>query len=288
MDDNEQTSMSESTTPQPGSEPTRAGEPAPIQRRPRQLPRRGYEEQRRTMSPPPPPLESQRMRGIPTEPPPPLPPQQPPPRPVVRGNVPPVMMDPRPGPRRRSNRDSGLYLPWWSLVILVVVAGVSAFGLLWLVMNLGSGLIPGDQTPQVIVVTNALPGNNPGVVGPAGVQPTAVPGSIPATSITVPSAVPAAQPTETSLPGVTQGCPLNATVEVVGTEGLPLLIRVGPSQVELVQAHAEEGEWLRIVGGPQTSTSVGGDELEWCQVEGVTVPSRDGWAARQFLSIIEE
>jgi hypothetical protein len=56
--------------------------------------------------------------------------------------------------RTRVKARSGLYLPWWSLVILVViVAGVSAA--LFVGLNLlGGQFSPGGETPVVIIITS--------------------------------------------------------------------------------------------------------------------------------------
>jgi hypothetical protein len=77
-------------------------------------------------------------------------------------------------------------------------------------------------------------------------------------------------------------------VEVVGTDGVPLIIREEPRQGDNIQSLAAVNERLRIIDGPQTSTAVDGSLLEWCKVEGVTVPGRLGWAARQFLAEVQE
>ncbi|NDJ85427.1 MAG: hypothetical protein GYB66_06045 [Chloroflexi bacterium] len=290
----------------PSDDATRANEAPPIHPKPRELPRRGYEGQPRPMNPPPPPplsasgqaegpergWTSRRAEPPPVQPsvPKPTPAEPPPPREFQRPSA--RVIDDRPRepayrPRRQAKSDSGLYLPWWSLVILIVVAGGTAIALLMAVLNLGGGLIPGDQTPQVIVVTSALQGNTGGNTNPNNAAPGSAqftPGGIPATQPVIQTAVPVAEPTETALPGVTTGCPLNTIVEVVGTGGVPLMIREEPRQADNQQSLAAEGEQLRIIGGPETSTAVDGSVLEWCQVEGVTVPSRNGWAARQFLA----
>lgn len=281
--------MSDEQIPPAPDDSTLGGEPMPIQRRPRELPRRGYEGQPRPMTPPPPPpapppqQQQQRWTQPYQEP----PHQQPP---VYQAPVaaPPPRVAATP-PRRPSKSDSGLYLPWWSLLILVIVAGAGAFGLLYVVLNIGRGLIPGDQTPQVIVITNALqPNINTGGVNANSTAIVTTPGGIPTVPIVAPTAVPFAEPTETALPGVTTGCPRNAQVEVIGTGGLPLLIRSGPSQNDPIQGQAAEGERMRIIDGPQTTTGVDGVPIEFCKIEGITVPSRLGWAARQYLGIISE
>lgn len=165
-----------------------------------------------------------------------------------------------------------------------MVVGVGAFGLLYVVIQTGAGLIPGDQTPRVVVVTNSREENfNAGGNTNANQGP---PGSIPTTLAPIATAVPIAEPTAT-LPGVTTGCPIDAIVAVVGVDPQPLSIRSEPRQADNITSVAQEGEQLKIVGGPQTSAGTDGT-LEWCQVEGVTNPVHSGWAARDYLVIVNE
>jgi hypothetical protein len=188
----------------------------------------------------------------------------------------------------RSKEDSGLYLPWWSLVILIVVVGAGAILLLLAALNFGESFVLGDQTPQVIVVTNALQANNAAAQGGVNPPPVVTPGGVPPTAAPIASAVPTAEPSRTALPGVTTGCPLNGVMEVVGTAPVGLSIRSEPRQGNNILAVAQDGERFRIVGGPQNTTGVGGVSIEWCEVEGITNENRTGWAARQYLAEVTE
>ena len=270
------------TNHQPDDDSTRSGDSTAPQRRPRALPRRGYENQPRPMTPPPPePLtvEQQRQRQQQT---------RPPAEPSFRTTSPPSGGRSR-GRRRATRGDSGLYLPWWSLLVLIIVAGVAAFGLLGFVMSLGSDPL-GDQTPQVVIVTNPddpTPFQNVGTGGelpPNTLLITVTPGGVPTSQIFAPSPVPQAEPTNTPAPGATTGCPLNAIVEVIDTEGVGLSIRSEPRQGDNILGVAIDFENMRIIGGPEYSTGVDGTQIEWCQIEGVDFPARPiGWAARSFL-----
>jgi hypothetical protein len=269
----------------PAEDPTRMFDPSRPEEKlplPERMPRRGYEGQRR-MSPPPPAAAPNYA------PPPSSPPAAPPPGPSRYGaagqrpvEAAPVRIPPPP----RSKKDSGLYLPWWSLLVLILVVGGGAVLLLMFVLNAGENFVLGDQTPQVIVVTNALTGNTvgqpsnttnvqPPVTTPGGVAPSAQP---------INTTVPTAAPTETNIPGVTTGCPIGAVVEVVGTAPTGLSIRSEPQQGQNILSVAPDGEQFTIVAGPQTSVAVDGTSLEFCQVEGITNTNRQGWAARQYLA----
>lgn len=274
----------EQTTQNSGStnDETSAGRTTSSKRPPRELPRRGYDDQPRPMNPPPPmPLTTEQPRQRPVSrlsdqprrapaAPPPVPPVAPPAS-SRRGHLP-----------RPSKRDSGLYLPWWSLVILILIAGAASFGLLIFALNAGGSPL-GDQPAQVVITTNEFeptfqPINNEIVI-------TLTPGGVPTTEIVAPTQVPLAEPTQTLLPGVGSGCPISALVVVVGTGVDGLLLRSEPRQAENVVYRALDGEQYRIISGPETSTSVNGDVIEWCEIEGIDV-DRSGWAARQFLAEI--
>lgn len=248
------------------------------QRRPRELPRRGYESQPRPMAPPPPsPLTTEQSQ----------------PKRVSRAaeqsarqTSPPPSSGASPARTRRrrpSKRDSGLYLPWWSLVILVVVAGVVSFGLLAAAMSF-EGEPLGDQQPQVVIVTNAneatpfqAPNNND--------QPL-VPGSVSTTAPTTPTAI----VTATEAPALDTDCPFGQIVEVTGTGAVGLSIRSEPRQGDNIQTVAYDLENFRIIGGPVTTTStVDGSDIIWCEVEGIDFDTDDrrGWAARLYLQDID-
>lgn len=279
--------MTEDNTTQNHSQPdsTRAGNSTSRNRGRRELPRRGYENQPRPVNPPmPQPLTTEQQR---------------PQRKISsaeeqssrRTSPPPNVGAPRSRKRRLTKSESGLYLPWWSLLVLIIVAGITAFGLLGFVLSLGGDPL-GDQPAQVVIVTNA---NEPtpfnassgsGNVPANAIVITITPGGVPTTEVIAPTAVPVADPTETPLPGVGSGCPRNALVTVTGTGGAGLLIRPQPRQGNEFNGRALENETLRIIGGPETSTGVDGSAIEWCEVEGVDVntPDRTGWAARSFLA----
>lgn len=279
----------EQTTQNSGStnDETSAGRTTSSKRPPRELPRRGYDDQPRPMNPPPPmPLTTEQPRQRPVSRLSDQPRRTPPPPP----SVPPATT--RRGQRPRpSKRDSGLYLPWWSLLILILIAGAASFGLLAFVLSVGGDPL-GDQPAQVVITTNEFePTLQPVFNTTSGELPsnaiiiTVTPGGVPTGEIVAPTQVPLADPTETLLPGVGSGCPVNVLVVVVGTGVDGLLLRSEPRQADNVVARALDGEQYRIVSGPETSTGVGGDVIEWCEIEGVDA-DRSGWAARQFLAEI--
>jgi hypothetical protein len=220
-----------------------------------EIPRRGYERKRDatgTLRPPTQNLESPQPAYGPR-------PGTPPPPRRGRGG-------------RRAERDSGLYLPWWSLVILILVVGGAACGLLVLVANL-SGAVLVDQTPQVVIITSAVQ-----------VQPTSASGaSQPPTGIasvepSLEPNLPTPQPSRTAVPG---GCLLNEEVLVRGTEGVGLNLRDRPGgEVAFI---AKEGERMIVIDGPQVF-----NDIEWCQVRSIAQSSSFGWASKEFLIPTED
>lgn len=222
-----------------------------------EIPRRGYEGRRdaeskatgsfRPVSPPPAsrPVYEEAPRGTGPLPGKPMPP--------YRGG-------------KRVPRDSGLYLPCWSLVILVLVVGAAAVGLLIFALNVGSAALV-DQTPQIIIVTSAIQPTLPGFNAP----PTAIPQA----QATQSENLPTVEPTQTSLPG---GCLLNQRVVVFNTGTVGLNLREEPRRSAEAQFVAREGDILQVVDGPQFF-----DEIEWCKVESITRPGQFGWASLEFL-----
>lgn len=246
-------------------EPTRDGEATNPEQRGRDLPRRGYD---RRMKPPPPPPPPQRKTAPPAgmyTPPPP------------GGGARP----PRRQPPRGTKRDSGLYFPWWSLVILVGVVGACALGTVYMIAEDPFGFTsnPGDATPAVVVVTSEFNNNNRSAnPGPPGAVPTSAPQ-------VVPSQVPQAAPTATTAAGVATGCPTGAEVFVSGTSNDGLIIREEPRQGNNIVIVADEGERFTITAGPERSVGVGGETLEWCKLEGIDNTLISGWAAAEFLTL---
>jgi hypothetical protein len=183
-----------------------------------------------------------------------------------------------------------LYLPWWSLLILVTVVGAGACGLLYGATELADRLVLGDQTPQFKVVTSEpLASNNAGTGNQnTGTNNVAPPGSVPNTAVPVNStSVPIAEPTDTLPPGIGDGCPQNVTAQVTGVGTVGLSIRSEPIQQDAnILEIARDGDIFRIVDGPQFSTGPSG-RIEWCRVQGITNESLDGWAARQYLAVQE-
>lgn len=237
---------------QPGRRTT---PPPPPRSEGSEIPRRGYDRTPGTRPLVPPPQEEPPVYQTPQRPRGPRPGTPSPPYRGRRGSRP-----------KRAPRDSGLYLPWWSLVILILVVGGAALGLMVLALNL-SGANLSDQEPQVIVVTGQL--QQPTTGGQQAGPPTAIATFQP----TLAPDAPTAAASRTPLPG---GCLLNDEVIVFGTGGVGLNLRDEPGgEVSFI---AREGDRMLVIDGP-----VFFDDVEWCQVRSTSQSSSFGWASLEFL-----
>jgi hypothetical protein len=260
----------EATRPTDSTPPRPRSEPVPV-RKTGEYPHLGQPSRRRaadrlepidptTVSRPAIPRQSRQSRPLP--PPPPLPPQG---RSI---DEPPMLADrSRPKPRR-PRRESGWYLPWWSLIILLVFVGSAAVGAWAVVSSLGGDVVPGGNTPIVVVVTATF------TIGPPA-PPTALP---PAATTPPPIILPTIAATPTLPPG---NFVVGAIVEVVGVGQAGLNIRSGPGQDATIRYQAPENTRFTLKSGPQSAS---GDE--WWEVAEVNDPTRGGWASRRYLQVV--
>ncbi len=208
-----------------------------------------------------------------------LPEEAPPPRSPVPP-PPPIYSPPRPARGRRdkrasalprekpAKRDSGLYLPWWSLVIMLVFVGCAAVGALLVVNSIGSNVVAGGETPIVVVITSTF------TVGPPA-SPTPIPQ--PAT-LTPTAPLPTIPPTASLPPG---NFAIGETVKVVGVGQNGLNVRSSPGLDATVKFRASDDERYVLKDGPQTASNE-----EWWFIQDPNDQNRGGWASRRFLTII--
>ncbi len=206
----------------------------------------------------------------------------PPPAPQPVAYPPPVAPVQRARRRATPPSESGLYLPWWSLVVMVGVVGALAFGILFAAMALVQPATLGDQTPQVRVVT-AQPTLSQDF-GDAGGQAAAPPGAawptpIPQLQATATVPLPTPAPSQTLPPG---NFTIGVMVQVVGVDTSGLNVRAAPGFNGQPRFLAPEGDTFVIIDGPQNV-----DGLEWWRVEDPDDPNRVGWAARNYLMVTQ-
>lgn len=195
------------------------------------------------------------------------PPQAPPVMPPDQMRLPQTPARRRPPPVDK--RSSGLYLPWWSLVVMLIFVGAAAIGAWAVVDTLGGNVAPGGSTPIVIVVT-ATP--------TAGPPPTFTP--LPAIVPLASPALPTIAPTPTLPPGDFR---VGAIVEVVGVGLTGLNVRSGPGLSAAVRFIAPEKARFVLKAGPQAASGV-----EWWELQDPNDLTRTGWASRQFLTVVSQ
>jgi hypothetical protein len=173
-----------------------------------------------------------------------------------------------------------LYLPWWSLVIMVGVVGVVAFGLVLAFAELSQPQTPGDQLPRVQMITSQPTLSQDFASGGAPSQPqfwpTAIPQAMPSATVPLPTPIPSP-----SLPPGEFNIGVNVQVVGVGTSGLN--VRSAPGYLGAPLFLGADQEVFAIVGGPQSV-----DDLEWWKIQDPDDPARTGWAARNYLMVVSQ
>ncbi len=105
---------------------------------------------------------------------------------------------------------------------------------------------------------------------------------IPAPTITPTSAAPTATPTLTP-PVEVDGISVGRYVQISGTEGAGLRLREGPGTNKAMRFVGMDAEVFLVKDGPQE-----GDGFTWWYLEAPYDPSRSGWAASKYLTVINQ
>jgi hypothetical protein len=158
-----------------------------------------------------------------------------------------------------------MYLPWWSLIVMLVAVGGLALGSLLVVNSLGGQAAPGGSTPIIVVITSTF------TVGPPA-SPTGIPQK---PTLTPTRPLPTIASTATLPAG---NVAIGAQVQIVGVGGSGLNVRSGPGKQFTAKFLAQEGQVFVIKDGPQFAS----DE-EWYYIEDPTNANVGGWASRRFL-----
>lgn len=189
---------------------------------------------------------------------------------------------PMPPPARRgkghSRRDSGLYFPLWSIVLMLFFVTTTAAGIVLIVLSLG-GESPPDANPIVIIYS-------PQPTQPSGAYPLS-----PATATLPPDAQSLLNrpPVTFVLAGPTLPTPIiSPTPQRINLGGHILVVGVGVQQLNVrnnpgvigtsIVFRAEENTRFTVVDGPQQS-----DGLTWWKIQDPANAARTGWAASNYL-----
>ena len=149
-----------------------------------------------------------------------------------------------------------------SIVAAIVIAGL-LLGLAYLLLRLAGGT---PSAPTTVTPTYAVTK----IPAPTSTPPTIVPTLIATPTPEVPVLLP------TGVMGVGE------YVKVTGTEGLGLRLRDGAGTASNVKFLSFDEEIFGIVGGPIVS-----DGYTWWQLEAPYDATRAGWAAENFLELID-
>ena len=180
--------------------------------------------------------------------------------------------------RKRKLKDrssSPLYLPAWSVgLMLLLVFGIVA-ATVTLVITLGGQNAPGGE-PRIIIIT-AQPSSTPAPT--TEITPTA-PNVEPLPSFQAPL------PTfglegPTLIPIILSPTPVSITVGatvIVNVDGLNVRSAAGTGNS--VVTFANSGDRFTVVGGPE-----GASNLTWWQLQSQDDPSITGWAAADYLDV---
>lgn len=171
---------------------------------------------------------------------------------------------------------SGLYLPAWSVLLMLVTVFVVAFGIIALVIGLGGGAQP-DGSPRIIIIT-AEPSNTPSspTVEAAPTNPL-LPGSnsqgeLPIFALEGPTVPPVIlSPTPLTIT-------VGSTVTVNAQGGLN--VRAGAGLDQNIMFNADNAEMFVVEDGPTQANG-----LTWWQIRDPIDSSRFGWAAADYLDV---
>jgi hypothetical protein len=187
--------------------------------------------------------------------------------------TPPRNSNPKPERER-----SGLYLPLWSVVVMVVIVLAIAGGIILLVIELGGPANLTSSEPRIVIITVEPTSLN-------NLEPLVTPTAFevvtrqPAQTITLTGPTLAPTSTFTPTPAVIA---VGSTVIVVGDGGVN--VRSGPSRGEGVVAVANQGDQFTVIGGPQE-----GDGLTFWQLQsddGISGWAAEGDGAQKLLEVV--
>lgn len=185
-------------------------------------------------------------------------------------------------PARPPHREDTLYLPWWSLLVMIGVVLVVATGMLLIVLGArGAGMsaIPSEPEMRLITAEPTL------LQQPASLlSPTDIPGQ--RIIVTPQAAGPLALAGPTLPVVVFTATPISLdvgrTVRVIGVDAQELNVRDNPGVRDTtVLFRAGEDDRFVIIDGPQQA-----DGLIWWQIRDPQNAGRTGWATAQYLQVI--
>jgi hypothetical protein len=181
-------------------------------------------------------------------------------------------------PKKRSRQKSGLYLPLWSVLLMLFSVFLVTFGVIGLVIVLGGNRQPSGN-PRIIIITSeptvpfaATAGDNATPLPTSGLLPSdGSAGAFPTFALEGPTLVPVIiSPTPLTIA-------VGATVVITDDD---VRLRSQPSLEGEELALLRAGTLFTIIGDAQQGSSI-----TWWQVEDPTAPLTRGWVAAQYLRV---
>lgn len=174
-------------------------------------------------------------------------------------------------------RDSSLYLPWWSLALMLVGVLILSFLIVIGIAVLGGSANPASRDPIIVIVT--APPTPPGqtaITGGSSGGSQVLMGQNPPSSLDLQGpTLPAVQFTATPVT-----IEIGKLVLVAGVDGDELNVRDQPGvQGTNIVSRVAEGTILTIVDGPRQA-----DGFTWWQIQS-TDQTIKGWAVSNFLQV---
>ena len=189
---------------------------------------------------------------------------------------------PRPRSRRNDPKDSALYLPWWSIALMLFGVIVVSFAVVGGVILLGGSMSSflAEPTPIIMIVTA-----DTGTINSASTQ--VVNQQAPSTEIisgqNAPTDLELAGPTlaPVQLSPTPAAVQIGSVVVVEGVDANTLNVRSIANLTEsTILFRAEEGEIFNVIDGPEQS-----DGFTWWQIQDPADVNRIGWAVSNFLTV---
>lgn len=188
---------------------------------------------------------------------------------------------PRPSRRRNAPKDSALYLPWWSIALMLVGVIIVSFGVVGGVILLGGSMgFVAEPSPIIMIVTADQSAISSASTQTANQQ-------VPSTEIisgqNAPANLDLQGPTlaPVQLSPTPAAVQIGSTVIVEGVDANTLNVRSIASLTESsILFRAEEGEIFTVIEGPEQS-----DGFTWWQIQDPADVNRIGWAVSNFLTV---
>ena len=201
----------------------------------------------------------------------------------VRPNLPPqTQQQPYKGASRqhgkaRARRDSGLYLPIWSLILMLIIVMGLAAGIIMLVISLGGNEAP--ETAPVVILSTAVPSQRPQAFPISPATATFPPEVDTLRSPIAPLVLAGPTVVTPFISPTPRPIAIGETVIVadVGADELNVRDSAGVIDTTIV-FRAPEGTRFTIVDGPRQS-----DGLTWWLIQDPFDSTRRGWAASNYL-----